>query len=131
MIVLDASAMAEALVGSDPAEELLGALADEIHAPHLIDTEVTSVLRGLELGGVITAEHARQGLDDYVAFTLFRHDFAPLRERVWALRHQFTSDDGSYVALAEALGAPLVTCDRKLAAAGHGADVLVVDRSEG
>lgn len=50
MIVLDASAMVEALVGAEPSAELLLALEGEIHAPHLLDGEVLSVLRGLERG---------------------------------------------------------------------------------
>jgi len=87
--------------------------------------EVTSVLRGLELGRV--NDPARTGLarDDYWSFAIERHEFEPLRERVWQLRHQFTSYDATYLALAEALDAPLVTCDRRLATKGHRAEVRV------
>lgn len=124
MIVLDASAMVEALVGAEPSAELLLALEGEIHAPHLPDGEVLSVLRGLERGSVLEPERVQQALDDYWSFTVIRHDLEPLAGRVWQLRHQFTSYDAGYVALAEALDAPLVTCDRKLATAGHRAQVL-------
>ncbi len=55
-----------------------------------------------------------------------RHDLEPLAGRVRQLRHQFTSYDAAYAVLAEALDAPLVTCDRKLATAGHRAEVLLM-----
>ncbi|MDO4259031.1 MAG: type II toxin-antitoxin system VapC family toxin [Actinomycetaceae bacterium] len=129
MIVLDASAMVEALVGPYPAPELIDALSGEIHAPHLLDVEVMSVLRGLELGRVLTQDRSEQALDDYWSFTIERHDLEPLRSRVWQLRHQFTSYDATYLALAEALDVPLVTCDRKLATSGHRAEVLLLSRT--
>lgn len=50
MIVIDASAMVEALVGRDVEASLLDALAGDVAAPHLLDIEVVSVLRGLVLG---------------------------------------------------------------------------------
>ena len=65
MIVVDASAMVEALVGSAPPDSLMTALAGTIHAPTLLDVEVMSVLRGLELGRALTAGEAAQALDDY------------------------------------------------------------------
>lgn len=125
MIVVDASAMVEALVGRAPADGLLHALSGDVHAPHLLDVEVTSVLRGLERGGVIPPEAALTALDDFSAFTIVRHDLAPSAERVWALRHQYTAYDAAYLALAEQLRAPLVTCDRKLDSGGHTAEVRV------
>lgn len=129
MIVLDASAMVEALVGASPSDELLTALRGDIHAPHLLDVEVTSVLRGLELGRIITPARARQAVDDYWSFTIQRHDLEPLHPLVWEIRHQFTSYDASYLALAIALDAPLITCDKKLATKGHGATVKVMSRT--
>lgn len=129
MIVLDASAMVEALVGAAPSEELLGLLEGDIHAPHLLDVEVTSVLRGLELAQVVTPERARQALDDYWSFTIERHELEPLSGRIWGLRHQFTSYDAAYIALAEALACPVVTCDRKLRTGGHRANVRLMSRT--
>lgn len=126
MIVVDASAVVEALVGSDPDDELLSALDDDVHAPHLLDVEVTSVLRGLALGDKIPQEAAVRGLEFYWSLSIVRHELHPLSGRVWALRHQFTSYDASYLALAEALGCPLLTADRKLTAGGHSADVRLV-----
>ena len=55
----------------------------------------------------------------------YPHDF--LLTRVWELRNNLTAYDAVYVALAEALGAPLLTRDRRLAAApGHHAQVELV-----
>jgi len=123
VIVVDASAMVEALVGRAADEELLNALSGDIDAPHLLDVEVLSVLRGLLRGGKLDASVAEQARLDHFAFTITRHETAPLSERIWQLRHQFTSYDASYLALAEALQAPLYTCDAKLATRGHDAQV--------
>ena len=125
MIVVDASAMVEALVGRAPDEELLSALSGDVDAPHLLDVEVLSVLRGLLRGGKLDASVAEQARLDHFAFTITRHETAPLSERIWQLRHQFTSYDASYLALAEALQAPLYTCDAKLATRGHNAKVHI------
>ncbi len=61
---------------------------------------------------------------DHFAFTLNRYEVAPLADRIWQLRHQYTSYDAAYLALAEALEAPLYTCDAKLDSGGHHAKVL-------
>lgn len=129
MIVVDASAMVEALVGRAPAPELLDALSGDLCAPHLLDVEVTSVLRGLLLGGKIASGLADEARRDYFAFTIVRHELEPLAERVWELRHQLTAYDAWYLALAEALDCPLYTCDAKLASGGHRAEVQVLPRS--
>lgn len=123
MIVVDASAMVEALVGRNADPGLLDALVGDVDAPHLLDVEVLSVLRGLLLGGKLepnTAENARR---DYLALNITRHEVSPLADRVWELRHQVTTYDACYLALAEALGAPLYTCDTKLTRNGHHADI--------
>lgn len=126
MIALDAVAMVEALVGAKPPAELLEALEGDIHAPHLLDLEVIFVLRVLELGRVVGPRRAEEALDDYWGLSIERHDLEPVRQRVWELRHQFTSYDASYVALAEALAVPLVTCDKKLATSDHWAKVILI-----
>ncbi|MCB0910178.1 MAG: type II toxin-antitoxin system VapC family toxin [Propionibacteriaceae bacterium] len=129
MIVVDASAMVEALVGRDADSDLLDALTGDIDAPHLLDVEVLSVLRGLVLGGRLDPEEAVQAREDHFAFVITRHEIAPLAGRIWELRHQFTSYDASYLALAEALQAPLVTCDAKLATNGHNAEIHLIPQS--
>ncbi|UDY23662.1 type II toxin-antitoxin system VapC family toxin [Nocardioides sp. Kera G14] len=129
MIVVDASAMVEALVGAWPDGDLIDGLAGDIDAPHLLDVEVLSVLRGLSLSRKLAPEAADQARLDYVSFTIARHEFGGLAERIWELRGQFTTYAASYLALAEVLDAPLFTCDRKLVSDAHGAAVRVFGRS--
>jgi predicted nucleic acid-binding protein len=129
MMVIDASAMIEALVGRDADDKLLDALQTSLHAPHLLDVEVLSVLRGLTLGGKLAPEAAEQAWADYFALTIARYELSGLADRVWDLRHSYTTYDASYLALAEALDVPLRTCDRKLAGDAHRAEVLVLART--
>lgn len=129
MIVIDASAMVEALIGRDADSELLDALAGDVDAPHLLDVEVLSVLRGLLLGGNLEPAAAEEARQDHFALTITRHEVQPLADRVWELRHQYTSYDANYLALAEALKAPLFTCDSKLGGVGHDVDVRVAPRT--
>lgn len=129
MIVLDASAMIEALIGRDLDSELLNALAGDVAAPYLLDVEVLSALRGLLLGGKLEPGAAEGARLDHFALSLTRYEIHPLADRIWLLRHQYTSYDACYIALAEALDAPLYTCDSKLAGAGHEAQVRVFPRT--
>lgn len=129
MIVLDASAMVEALIGSEVADELLDALTGDVHAPHLLDVEVLSVLRGLLLGGKLDAAVVEEFRREHFAFVINRYEVAPLADRIWQLRDQYTSYDAAYLALAEALDAPLYTCDGKLDSGGHHAKVHLLHRT--
>ena len=129
MIVIDASAMVEALIGREVADELLDALTDEVSAPHLLDVEVLSVLRGLLLGGKLDPAGAEDARRDHFAFAINRYGVAPLADRIWQLRHEYTSYDAAYLALAEALEAPLYTCDAKLDSGDHRAQVHLLHRS--
>lgn len=126
MIVVDTSAMVEALVGRQGNADLLDALTVDVHAPHLIDVEVLSALRGLTLGGKLDQEAADHARHTHFAFIIVRHETHPLADRIWALRHQHTSYDASYLALAEALNAPLFTCDTKLVSSAHRAKVRLI-----
>lgn len=128
MIVIDASAMVEALVGAEVSPRLLDALSGDIEAPHLLDIEVMSALRGLSLGAKIDAPTAEQAWRDFQDLTIHRREFSVLSRRIWALRGQFTTYDATYLALAEALDAPLYTCDAKLAK-GSSATVIVMPTS--
>lgn len=129
MIVIDASAMIEALVGRDVDNDLLDALRASVHAPHLLDVEVLSVLRGLTLSRKLAPDAADHARADYFALTIARYEVHGLADRVWDLRRNYTTYDACYLALAEALDAPLHTCDRKFASDGHHADVLVFPRT--
>lgn len=119
MIVVDASAMVEVLLGTDTGREVddlvLG--ADSRHAPHLLDIEVAQVLRRFVRAEAITAARARQALEDLCAFPMRRHAHVELLERMFELRANFTAYDAVYLALAEALDATLVTCDEAMARA--------------
>jgi predicted nucleic acid-binding protein len=130
MIVVDASALLEALLRTPAAtavERRLFDTQETLHAPHLVDVEVAQVIRRYAANGEIDSELGRLALADLADFPLFRypHDF--LLPRVWALRNNLTAYDAVYVALAEALEAPLLTRDRRLATtAGHHAKVELV-----
>ncbi|MGH9464307.1 MAG: type II toxin-antitoxin system VapC family toxin [Thermoanaerobaculia bacterium] len=129
MIVVDASAVVEMLLASTSGEEIAEELlASErgLHAPHLLDAEVTSALRKGWLRGVLTEERARQALEDLPDLPIERHGHVLLLERAWNLRAVLTVYDALYVALAETLAAPLLTCDARIAkATGLDIEVLV------
>lgn len=120
MIVVDASALLEVLLQTPLAaavEQQLFAPRQTLHAPHLLDAEVAQVLRRFAATGAIDDARGRAALEDLEDIALHRypHDF--LLPRVWELRHNLTAYDALYAALAEYLGASLLTCDRRLAAA--------------
>jgi predicted nucleic acid-binding protein len=125
VIVLDASAVIEILLRTPAGDAIVRRIDGETLAlPHLLDVEVAQVLRRYERAGEVTASRARQLLVDLVDLdaTRFPHDV--LIARVWQLPANLTAYDAVYVALAEALGAPLVTCDGRLARApGHRARI--------
>lgn len=103
------------------------AIGQTLHAPHLIDLEVAQVLRRYAAIGQRAAERCRDALGDLSDFPLRRYPHDCLLSRVWELRHNLTAYDAVYVALAEALDAPLLTRDRRLAAAaGHHARIDLV-----
>ncbi len=130
MIVVDASALLEALLRTPAAravEERLFEPQQTLHSPHLLDIEVAQVIRRYAAKGEIDGERGRAALADLADFPLHRypHDF--LLPRVWDLRNNLTAYDAVYIALAEALDAPLLTRDQRLAAAaGHHARVELV-----
>jgi predicted nucleic acid-binding protein len=130
LIVLDASALLEILLRTPVAERLMDRALDgseRMHSPHLLDVEVTQVLRRLVLRKEITVARAEQALDDLSKLIIERHEHQSLVGRVWQLRDSMSAYDGVYVALAEALDAPLLTCDTKLAGAhGHHANIELV-----
>jgi predicted nucleic acid-binding protein len=91
--------------------------APDLHAPELIDAETLQAMRGLVLRGIISSDDATTAISDLIDARVVRYPHRPLLDRAWALRGGFTIYDALYVALAEALGATLVTTDRRLARA--------------
>ena len=130
MIVVDASVVIETLLRTSAAESAERWLFDSdetLHAPHLLDLEVAQVLRRCAAVGEIDQARGREALADLADFPLRRYSHELLLPRVWELRSNLTAYDAVYVALAEALDAPLLTRDRRIAGApGHHARVEVV-----
>jgi predicted nucleic acid-binding protein len=120
VIVLDVSAMLELLLRTPSAaaiEARVFRAGETTHVPALLDLEVTQVLRRYVSRGEVTTERAGAALDVLIGFPMERYAHEPLLRRIWALRENMTAYDAAYVALAEALRAPLVTCDARLAGA--------------
>lgn len=116
MLVIDASVLAVALLDNGPdgvriRDRLRG---EQLAAPSLIDLEVASAWRGLVRGGRLDADRVALALDDLRDSPIQRVAYLPLLARCWELRDNFTIYDAAYIALAEALEAPLLTGDRRL-----------------
>ena len=125
--VVDTSALMEFLVGANPDRELVQRLLTSTSAaPQLLTAESLHVLRKLVLRGLLTVEQAKEALDNLLDVPIALIDHPPLARRAWELRHMASAYDALYLALAEQLEVPLVTCDARLAgASGHQADVEV------
>jgi predicted nucleic acid-binding protein len=120
MIVLDTSALVEYLVGSDPVAEQVREVASQrraLAAPHAVDLECASTLRGLVRAKKLPEDEGRRALELLGRINLRRFDHVPLLPRIWELRHNMWPYDAAYIALAETLGTELVTVDSKIAGA--------------
>jgi predicted nucleic acid-binding protein len=130
LIVLDASAAMEWLLQTPRGLRVgrrIFAAGGSLHAPHLLDAELTQALRRYVAVHGLSVSRAEEALQDLMDLRVRRYPHTPFLRRTWALRNNLTSYDALYVALAEALGATLLTCDAKLAAApGHRARVEVI-----
>ena len=130
MIVIDASAMTEFLLQTplgSRVEARLGRDDHELHAPHLLDVEVAQALRRLVRLGEVTADRALEAISDLASLDLHRHAHIDFLSRAWKLRDNLTAYDAVYVALGEALNAPVVTCDGPLGATpGHAVRIDVI-----
>jgi predicted nucleic acid-binding protein len=128
VIVVDASAIVD-FVADLGAGELQDRIASDrdLHAPHIIDVEVASALRRLAASGRVSADRAADALRDAFDLPIARYPHRALLERAWELRATVAIADGVYIALAEYLGASLLTCDARLArTTGHEATVELV-----
>jgi predicted nucleic acid-binding protein len=131
LIVIDASALLEMLLQTGKAERLMQrALADSerLNAPELLDIEAANVMRRLTQRKEISLQRAERAFEDFSQLIIERHSHAPLLPRIWELRDSMSAYDAAYIALAEGLGAPLLTCDARLARAhGHHANVELIE----
>jgi predicted nucleic acid-binding protein len=121
LIVIDASAEVAILlnIGQD-VEGIRSRIArpgETLHIPHLFEIEVLHTLRSLTLRGTVSSERARLALDRLRDTRFVRYPHTALAERIWELRENLTAYDAAYIALAEALDAPLITTDARLARA--------------
>lgn len=127
MIVVDASAAVSALLNDGAARQALA--ADQLHVPHLVDSEVANGLRRLVAKGRIEASAGWAALDTWQRLGLIRYAVHPFLERVWELRDNLSAYDAGYVALAESLNCALMTADARLSQApGIRCPVTVVPR---
>ena len=114
MRVVDAGVVIAVLAGTADPE---GRVDDEIAVPHLLDSEVPDALRRAVVRGALTDVEAGVAMDGFIRLSLTRYPADWLRPRMWALRHDLSAYDATYVALAELMTAPLLTTDRRLARA--------------
>jgi predicted nucleic acid-binding protein len=129
MIVLDASAAVDWLLQTPAGQHIekrLYSRNETLHAPHLIDLEITQVLRRLALQGLVSVHRADEAVRDLLDLRISRYPHVVLLPRIWQLRHNFSAYDAAYIVLAEKLGAAIVTRDARLASAsGHAASVEI------
>jgi predicted nucleic acid-binding protein len=128
LIVLDASAAVSIFLNIGPEagriRQRIVQPDETLHVPHVFDVEVLHVLRRYSLSGTLSESRGRLALSRLSSTRLTRYPHASFVRRIWELRHNLTAYDAAYVALAEALDAPLVTMDARLTQApGHSAAV--------
>jgi len=129
VIVIDASVLVTVIaddsdIGQRFAAEIVG---EEAAAPHLLDCEVVSAIRRLRRRGDLSEARALQALTDLQDFPIERFPHAGLIDRMWQLGGTITAYDAAYLALGEALDAPLLTSDAKLSRAhGHDCEVRLL-----
>jgi predicted nucleic acid-binding protein len=130
VIVLDASAVVALLLNAASGRRVAEAISSpalSLHAPELLDIEVLHVLRRYVRLGVVTPERGGVSVEALGQLDIARYGHAELLPRLWALRSNLTAYDATYIALAEALHAPLLTLDARLAATpGHQAEVRLI-----
>jgi predicted nucleic acid-binding protein len=130
VIVVDASVVIEVLLnttaGTQLAERLFNS-GETLHAPHLLEIEVAQVLRRYMRARELDAARGREALEDLADFPLTRYPHDLFLLRIWELRGNITAYDAAYIALAEALEAPLLTRDAALASApGNQAQIELI-----
>jgi predicted nucleic acid-binding protein len=120
VIVLDASATIDWLLQTavgQRIEKRIYARGESLHAPHLLDVEVTQVLRRLARERAVSEPRADQAIHDLLDLRVSRYPHFIFLPRIWRLRHNLSAYDAAYVALTEKLDATLITRDARLASA--------------
>lgn len=129
MIVVDASAAVDWLLQTPAGhriEDRLYAHHESLHSPHVLDLEVTQVLRRLTRQGIISGGRAESAVRDLVDLRIRRYPHFMFLSRIWEFRNNLSAYDAAYVVLAEELKATLITRDGRLASAlSNGARVEV------
>jgi predicted nucleic acid-binding protein len=130
MIVADASIVLEVLLRTKRGLQIEARLLssrETLHAPHLIDLEVCQVLRRYLHAKDLTADRAAAAIEDFQSIRIFRYPHRIFVDRIWELRSNMTAYDAAYVAVAEMIGAPLLTTDKRLAStSNHSAQIEFV-----
>ena len=118
-LVVDASSLVDFVLGSAKGRNaaIVMAAHTTLHAPALVTAEALSALRALERRAEISQARSAEAVSDVLSVPIRRYSTEALASRIWSMRHTVTVSDAHYVALAEVLGAPLLTGDRTLAAA--------------
>jgi predicted nucleic acid-binding protein len=129
VIVLDASAAIDWLLQTAAGQQMekrIYSRNESLAAPHLLDLEVTQVLRRLVRSAVVSASRAEQAIHDLVDLRIARYPHHLFLQRIWQLRNNLSAYDAMYVGLAENLRATLITRDLRLgSSSGHAAVVEV------
>jgi predicted nucleic acid-binding protein len=120
VIVLDASAAVDWLLQTAVGrhiEERIYSRGESLHAPHLLDLEVAQVLRRLVREAAVSALRADEAIEDLLSLRVTRYPHFVFLQHIWRLRHNFSAYDAAYFALAEKLGATVITRDARLVSA--------------
>jgi predicted nucleic acid-binding protein len=120
VIVLDASAAINWLLQTASGRQIENRIysqGESLHAPHLLDLEVAQVLRRLVREGTVSGPRADQAIEDLFDLRVTRYPHVVFLPHIWRIRDNFSAYDAAYVALADKLGATLITRDTRLASA--------------